>query len=245
MNCREALDLMHGYVDGELDLERIVEIEQHLGACPVCKVQYDRARDLGAGIRAHADYHAAPAALRARIATALPRESGAGVRPAWRWAWMASALAFVTLLGLGLGLALLRPGADERLERQLIEAHVRSLMADHLMDIASSDQHTVKPWMAGKLDFSPPVEDLAAHGYALAGGRLDYLDQHSVMALVYRRHAHVINLFVWPQATAVDLPLRTDSHRGYNVVHFSRAGMEFWGVSDLNAEELKDFAKLF
>jgi anti-sigma factor RsiW len=155
---------------------------------------------------------------------------------------MAAALA--TLLGLGFGLALLQPGADQLLTRELVAAHVRSLMADHLMDIASSDQHTVKPWIAGKLDFSPPVEDLAAQGYALAGGRLDYLGERGVMALVYRRHGHVINLFVWPQAPAADSGVRSDSSQGYNVAHFSRAGMAFWAVSDLNPEEFKAFVGL-
>ena len=162
----------------------------------------------------------------------------------WAWGRMAAALAFATLLGLGFGLAWLQPGAEERLAREVVDGHVRSLMADHLMDIASSDQHTVKPWIAGKLDFSPPVMDLAAQGYALAGGRLDYLDGRSVMALVYRRHAHVINLFVWPQATDADSGARFDSRQGYNVAHFTRTGMAFWAVSDLNPEEFKAFVGL-
>ena len=245
MNCRDALDLVHGTIDGELDLVKSLEIEQHLGVCPACKVQYDQVRELGSGIRAHAVYHAAPAALRARVAAALPREPGLGARnPAWGWAGIAAALALFTLLGLGFGLALLQPGAEERFAREVVAAHVRSLMLDHLTDIASSDQHTVKPWIAGKLDFSPPVEDLAAQGYALAGGRLDYLGERGVMALVYRRHGHVINLFVWPQATKTDSSVRSDSRQGYNVAHFTRAGMAFWAVSDLNPEEFKAFVRL-
>ena len=243
MNCRDALDLVGGYIDGELDLVKSLEIEQHLGACPACKVQYDQVRELGSGIRAHALYHAAPPALRARVAAALPREPGSGAR-AWGWGGMAASLALLTLLGLGFGLALLQPGTDERLAREVVASHVRSLMADHLTDIASSDQHTVKPWIAGKLDFSPPVDDLAAQGYALAGGRLDYLGERGVMALVYRRHAHVINLFVWPQAPGADSGVRSDSSQGYNVAHFSRAGMAFWAVSDLNPEEFKAFVGL-
>jgi anti-sigma factor RsiW len=243
MNCREALDLVHGYIDGELDLVKSLEIEQHLGACPACKVRYDQVRELGSIIRAHAVYHAAPPALRARVAAALPREPASKVR-AWGWRGMTAALALATLLGLGFGLVLLQPGADERLAREVVAAHVRSLMADHLMDIASSDQHTVKPWIAGKLDFSPPGEDLAAQGYALAGGRLDYLAERGVMALVYRRHAHVINLFVWPQAPVAESGVRSDSRQGYNVAHFTRAGMAFWAVSDLNPEEFKAFVSL-
>ena len=245
MNCRDALDLVHGYIDGELDLVKSLEIEQHLGVCPECKVQYDQVRELGSGIRAHAVYHAAPAGLRARVAAALPREPGLGARnPDWGWAGIAAALALFTLLGLGFGLALLQPGAEERFAREVVAAHVRSLMLDHLTDIASSDQHTVKPWIAGKLDFSPPVEDLAAQGYALAGGRLDYLGERSVMGLVYRRRGHVINLFVWPQATETDSGVRSDSRQGYNLAHFTRAGMAFWAVSDLNPDEFKAFVGL-
>jgi anti-sigma factor RsiW len=157
---------------------------------------------------------------------------------------MAAALALCTLLGLGFGLTLLQPGAEERLAREVVAAHVRSLMADHLMDIASSDQHTVKPWIAGKLDFSPPVEDLSAQGYPLAGGRLDYVGGRGVMALVYRRHAHVINLFVWPHALAADSGVRSDSIQGYNVAHFNRAGMAFWAASDLSRDEFKTFVGL-
>ncbi len=243
MNCRDALDLVHGYIDGELDLVKCLEVEQHLGACPACKVRYDQLRELSAGIRAHALYQAAPAALRARVAAALPRERGLGARAWGRWG-MAAALALFTLLGLGIGLAWLQPGADERLAREVTAAHVRSLMADHLMDIASSDRHTVKPWIDGKLDFSPPVEDLAAQGYPLAGGRLDYLGGRGVMALVYRRHAHVINLFIWPQAPQADSGVRFDSVQGYNVAHFTRASMAFWAVSDVSPEEFETFVGL-
>jgi anti-sigma factor RsiW len=245
MNCRDALDLVHGYIDGELDLVKSLEIEQHLEACPACKVQYDEVRELGSGIRAHALYHAAPPALRARVAAALPQKIGAGGRtPARAWGRMAAALALIVVLGLGLGLALLQPGADDRLAREVLAGHLRSLMADHLMDIASSDQHAVKPWIAGKLDFSPPVKDLAAQGYPLAGGRLDYLGGRSVMALVYRRHGHTINLFVWPRATEIGSGLRAESIQGYNLVRFSRADMAYWAVSDLNPEELMAFAAL-
>jgi len=243
MNCREALDLIHAYVDGELDLLTSVEIEQHLGACPACKVQYDQVRELASGIRSHAVYHAAPQALRARVGAALPREPGSVAR-AWGWGGMAAALALSTLIGLALGLVWLQPGADEQLAREVVAAHVRSLMANHLVDIASSDQHTVKPWIDGKLDFAPPVEDLAEQGYPLAGGRLDYLGGRGVMALVYRRHAHVINLFIWPQAPAADARVRFDSVQGYNLAHFSRAGMAFWAVSDVSPEEFKSFVGL-
>ena len=245
MNCRDALDLMHAYVDGELDLLKAVEIEQHLGFCPACKVQYDRLRELSSSVRANAAYHAAPQAARARFAAALPRDHACTLRPTPRgWIGMAAALAFAVLVGLGLGLSLFRPGAEDRLAQEVIAGHVRSLMANHLTDIASSDQHTVKPWIAGKLDFSPPVTDFAAQGYVLSGGRLDYLAERGVMALVYRRHAHLINTFIWPALAAGDSPLRLDSRQGYNLAHFTRGGMAYWAVSDLNTQELKIFAGL-
>ena len=245
MKCKDALDLVHGYTDGELDLEKSLEIEQHLGACASCKVQYDHVRELGSAIRAHALYHAAPRTLRGRVAASLPRDAGAGARnPPWRWWGMAAGMLLSAVLGLGLSLEFLHNDAKDRLLREVVAGHVRSLMANHLMDIASSDQHSVKPWIAGKLEFSPPVEDLSAQGFALAGGRLDYLNERDVMALVYRRHGHVINLFVWPDADGADSPLHSDSYRGYNLVHFSRAGMVFWAVSDLNAEELMAYAAL-
>jgi len=245
MICRDALGLVHGYIDCELDLIKNLEIEQHLDACPSCKVQYDHLRELGSDIRAHAMRHAAPPALRTRIVASLLRDyrSGLGI-DSLGWGRMAIALCCFTLLGLAFGVALVPTGTEQRLSREVVAGHVRSLMADHLMDIASSDRHTVKPWIAGKLEFSPPVQDLAAQGYALAGGRLDYLAERSVMALVYRRRAHVINLFVWPDTAAADTPLRADSHRGYNLVHFSRAGMVFWAVSDLGADELMVFSSL-
>jgi anti-sigma factor RsiW len=242
MNCQDALDFVHGYVDGELDLAKSLEIERHLDACPACKVRYDQLRELGSGIRVHAVYHAAPQALRARVAAAVPRSAGFATHT-WGWKGMAAGLALCTLLGLGFGLAFLQPGTDQ-LAREVVAAHVRSLMADHLTDIASSEQHTVKPWIAGKLDFSPPVADLGAQGYPLAGGRLDYLGGRGVMALVYRRHAHVINLFVWPQAAAADSGLHSESRQGYNVARFSRAGMVYWAVSDLNPEEFRTFVGL-
>lgn len=245
MICKDSLDLMHAYFDGELDLIKALEIEQHLSLCPACKVQYDRLRELSSSVRANAAYHAAPHSARVRLAAVLPRDPGSAARPMPRgWISMAAALAFAILLGLGLGLSIVRPGAEERLAQEAVAGHVRSLMANHLTDIASSDQHAVKPWIAGKLDFSPPVKDLAAHGYALSGGRLDYLGERGVMALVYRRRGHVINTFIWPDAGAADSPLRSDSRQGYNLVHFIRGGMAFWTVSDLNAEELKVFAGL-
>ena len=116
-------------------------------------------------------------------------------------------------------------------------------MAEHLYDVESTDQHTVKPWFQGKVDFSLPVKDFKDQEYPLEGGRLDYLDDRPVAALVYRRHKHVINLFVWPAADA-DSPPQTTTRRGYNLLHWTQGGLQFWAVSDLNAEELAEFGRL-
>ena len=144
-------------------------------------------------------------------------------------------------------------GATPGLRQEVVSGHVRSLLAaGHLTDVPSSDRHTVKPWFAGRLDFAPPTPDLADAGFPLAGGRLDYLGGRAVAALVYRRRDHVINVFVWPDAAAGTpaAPRRTDAGTaardgGHAVLHWAQSGLAFWTVSDLNAAELADFARLF
>ena len=243
MNCREALELVHAHIDGELDLVKSLEIEQHLAGCASCKVQYDGLRESTSTVRALASYHGAPHALRTRIAAGLQDEpSGAPRSLSWGWLRRAAPYAMALVLVAAVLPAILHPGADERLAQELVAGHVRSLLAAHLTDVASSDQHTVKPWMAGKLDFSPPVKDLGGQGYVLAGARLDYVDERMAVALVYRHRQHVINLFVWP--TEETSSLKQASLRGYNFAHFADAGMAYWAVSDLNAEELRAFAEL-
>jgi anti-sigma factor RsiW len=190
----------------------------------------------------------APDALRSRVLAAIePADvvQSRSVAPStWRqwlrdWRIGAPALA----VAASLAVFSVMPPRSSNLEQELISGHVRSLMASHLTDVATSDQHTVKPWFNGRLDFAPPVIDLANTGFPLAGGRLDYIGGRAVAALVYKRRGHVINLFVWPKTeVGSNMPVQVSTGEGYNIQHWAGGGMTFWAVSDLNATELQEFA---
>jgi anti-sigma factor RsiW len=247
VNCHDTQRWLPGYLDGELDLVNAVAIEEHLKTCARCAQAYASQQALQAAIRGSRLYVPAPAALQKRIETSL-RQADTSARAPWtvRWRWysVALALACVAVLAWGLGRAWVEPAADDRLAAVVLDAHVRSLMTDHLTDVVSSDRHTVKPWFAGKLDFSPTVEDLASQGYPLTGGRLDYLDGRPVAALVYQRQRHIINLFSWPAPQATDMAATVEERQGYNQIHWTQAGMAYWAVSDLNVDELQAFVQL-
>ena len=194
-----------------------------------------------------ATYHRAPDELRARIRSSLAAEARKQVRPMfWKWGGMAAAVAAASVLSWNVAMLQAKGGEEERLAREIASAHVRSLMTEnHLSDVASTDQHTVKPWFQGKLDFAPVVTDLAASGFALAGGRLDYINGRPVAALVYRHRLHVMNLFQWPAASPGDSAPELVTRHGYALVRWKRAGIEYWVVSDASSAELLKFAQLY
>ena len=248
MTCREVLDRLSPFLDEELDAVTSREIEHHLETCPDCRAALARRAALGEALRREAEYHAAPDLLRARlmrtVRAAAPRERPSpAASHAWRWLGAAAA-ALVFAGGTWLLAAIPRVAGDEAITREAVAGHVRSLMANHLTDVASTDQHTVKPWFAGRLDFSPPVVDLAASEFPLIGGRLDYLAGRPVAALVYQRRKHVINVFVWPATSSREEVARAETRQGYQVIRLAHAGMAFRVVSDLNAGELTAFARM-
>jgi anti-sigma factor RsiW len=241
MDCAQAETLLGAYIDEELDLRTSLEIEGHLKSCASCARALAGHRALKKGLRSAALVYSAPAALRRRVLAATadrpPRRLSAWF--AWRpMALSASFAAFVLILSSGT-LRWRSLHREDALADEVVSGHVRSLEAAHLTDVLSSDRHTVKPWFAGKLDYAPPVEDLAAEGFPLAGGRLDYLDGRPVSALVYRRGGHTINLFIWPASGEASARARTE--RGFRVIRWTRNGMSYWAVSDLNEEELSRF----
>lgn len=249
MTCRDALHLLHPYSDGELDLVRQVEIEEHLTKCAQCGEQMKNLRSLRAAISSPALYYRAPATLRTRVQLAAPsvlqitdwRRQSTGQ-------WAAIAAAFLLLLGTSatIGILLSRSGsADDRLAELVVAGHVRSLQVDHLRDVVSTDRHTVKPWFLGKIDFSLQIPDLSTQGYTLSGGRLDYLANRTVAALVYYRRLHAINVFTWPAGNSDDKAVRALTRQGFHIRFWQRSGMTYWAISDLNDQELDEFTRLF
>ncbi|MFL5297747.1 MAG: anti-sigma factor family protein [Phenylobacterium sp.] len=241
--CPDKEMLLHGLLDAELDAANAQAAEAHLKSCPGCAEAY---RDLQALRTRIADpqvaYHA-PDALRARIEAMAAAEPARPrrLRAAAPWALSGTFAALAATFAV----MAVQPTMTLALEDELVASHVRSTLASHLVDVETSDRHTVKPWFNGKVDFAPPVVDLASEGFPLAGGRLDYLDNRVVAALVYRRNKHVVNLFVWPAEPGRKLPARAEPHAGYAVVHWTDRGLQFWAVSDIDPRDLEAFHQAF
>ncbi len=245
MNHERAELLLQGYVDGELDLLNTLELEQHLQNCETCSRDYQNSVALHSALRAPALYHRTPAKLGKSIRAAI-RASNKSTPSPRRLAWLGAGLGAAAILALAVLIWFgLRPtlAPDNSLADQVLSGHVRSMMGTHLTDVASSNQHTVKPWFDGKLDFSPEVQDLAAQGFPLVGGRLDYLDNRLVAALVYKRQLHIINLFIWP-SSSTESSMQTLTRQGYNIFQWTQSGMTYWAISDLNQDELRQFVQL-
>lgn len=243
MTCNELKTYMDGYVDGELDLVRSMEVERHAEACDRCTAEIRGLKALRTSMQSPSMRFHAPEHLLARV-RAGEREK-ATARVSWQFRWAPLAYAVLLLLVFSGSLLLWRSAAQrETLADQVVSNHVRSLMAAHLYDVESTDQHTVKPWFHGKLDFAPPVQDFAAEGYPLVGGRLDVLDGHPVAAIIYQRRQHPINYFVWPASGSGNSRPRNLTENGYNLIHWKSDGMEHWVISDLNDNELRVLAQL-
>jgi len=245
------------FVDGELDLAGQLEIEQRLEHDETLRQRIESLRALRETVREKADRHAAPARLHERMTAMLgaarreapaPRRAAKSSPPGWtqtldQWlAWrpLVASTAFVTLLAVALNVAVLQSSKQDRLMNEAVASHVRSTVGQHLVDVASSDQHTVKPFLSQRLGFSPPVHELQLPGSVFLGGRLDYFDGRPVAALVYRQGEHVVNSFVWPDSGASDSAPEFASARGFRVAHWSQGGMRHCVISDVNRKEFQD-----
>ena len=237
MTC-EYLDRdLDRFVDGELGVDADTAARLHVGTCSECRARVRDRQTLTRALR-QLPYDEAPARLRAAVA------AGARRSRASRAAGMFAAAAAAVIIAAGGAAVLVRPGlqhGDPAAVEHVVDSHVRSLMADHLVDVRSTDQHTVKPWFSGKLEFSPPVADLGSIGFPLVGGRVELLDGRPTAALVYQRRQHVINLFVGLASEGARGAPSAGSSRGFHVRHWTSGGMSFWAVSDVSDDELDRF----
>jgi anti-sigma factor RsiW len=244
MNCQDANVLLHALIDGELDAGHVHQVETHLAGCPGCTAELRGLRELREALAAVPLQHAAPASLHARLDRALPRPRAPAPDRRSLLKGFAFGSALSAVAATGIVLVVLHGEQDQPVLGDAISAHLRSLQADHLIDVQSTDQHTVKPWFNGKLEVAPPVVDLTAQGFTLIGGRLDYIDGKPVAAIVYKRRAHIINLFV-AQGLGEAPGAAPTSMQGFNIRRWSAGGLEFLAVSDINGEELQEFVDKF
>ena len=246
MTCQETKSLIHAFADGELDLTKSLEFETHLRECQACALVQEEIRGMGLLMKDSSLRFSPSTSFEKRLRSAVRQEAKEkSVTPRWwRWSMAAASLAVVVLAVWATLMIFNRPSSDTLVAQEVVSSHVRSLMAQHLMDVSSSDQHTVKPWFDGKLDFSPPVRDLKEQGFELKGGRLDYIDNRPVAALVYQRRQHLVNIFVWPAKSNSKSTTQASVSQGYNLIRWTNVGMEWWAISDLNLAELLQLAQL-
>ena len=251
MNCDEAEILIHALIDNELDASHAREVEAHLATCPRCTAELAAYRQMREAMGKTDLRFTAPASLRQRLDEALPKptEAPANVVPltsrrsllrGFAMGSAMSALAATLLVAV-----VVRHDDQQIIESEIVSSHLRSLQPGHLIDVVSTDQHTVKPWFNGKLDVSPPVIDLTAQGFTLIGGRRAYVDARAIGAVVYKRRAHVINLFVAQTSNAARKPAKIEAIQGFNIRRWSDRGLNYWAVSDIGADELAEFGEKF
>ncbi len=254
MDCDEARRLLHRLLDLEIEPADRVRLEAHLAVCASCVAARAALHRLGEAVRGGASRYRAPDSLAARIAASLPDDTVGKERaraPARlsrarssRWLPLAASVMLTALVSSGLTFTWTGQSDESRADDEVVAAHIRSLMADHLTDVASSDQHTVRPWFSGRIDLAPPVRDLAADGFPLVGGRLDYLDGRASAALVYRHGPHVINVFVRPAADTGAMPLTLHSRQGYLIGAWAEGGLAYTAISDVGVDEMTRLASL-
>jgi anti-sigma factor RsiW len=238
MNCHEAAHLLDAYVDHELDASQSAVVGEHIAQCAACGERLARLESLGRLVRSLPNYPA-PSRLRATVAAPRHRVRVSATLLAW-------AAAIIVAVSLG-GRAGVRSWQEARATsltaEDVVNSHVQALRSDPMVHVRSSNQHTVKPWFQGKLDFSPPVTDLSSSGFALVGGRVDVIAGRTVASLVYQRREHIIDVFVWP---AGDRAAAADARtiRGFQERHWLSGGMSLWAVSDLNDAEMNEFVRL-
>ena len=243
MTCEEARPLIDAYLDRELDLSTALGMERHLETCPVCSDAYRKGELLHAEIE-KADLNFASDEMLKRVRESVERRASGG-RPvakssAWRYASYVGAAAAVVVVASFLTMRF--AGRGNSIDNEIVDIHLRSLIGDHLIDVPSSDRHTVKPWFQGRIDYSPPVPDLREAGFALAGGRVDVIEGRKAAALIYKRRDHVINLWIMPGSGPVE---GMREIHGYRVMAWASDGMEYRAVSDVDPAELEAFRRAF
>jgi anti-sigma factor RsiW len=235
-------------VDGELGFWRRWRLAWHMASCRECASRMEQLQLMQSAVRASLTYHRAPPGLAQRIGAVLPRENVTAPAHARRRLVPLTGAGLVgALAGVALTLLVLRvtPGrVDAGLARALVDGHVRSMLIGHLMDVETSDQHTVKPWLSARVDVSPPVRDFAAEGFPLLGGRKDYVDGHEAAVVVYRHAKHMIDLYAWAAPDAADLPFRRETRQGFNLIFWRHGGIEYAAISDVEMPRLAAFSRL-
>jgi anti-sigma factor RsiW len=238
MNCKEAEGFLDAYLDGELESSQRLELDQHLSECSECRAALEERRQFRSFFAANAPRYQAPSELREKISTITRQRKSSW----WRQSWIYAAALLV--VGLVVAWTVFYPNREKRLAAQAASDYLRALLVDHLCDIVSPDPQVVKPWLSGKLNFSPPVVDLPGSGYQMRGGRIDVIQNRRVAALVYRRGKEVVTLFIWPE-TRHRFNGTSQVSNGVSICTWNDSNLNFIAVSTLDETQLDDFVNRF